>query len=319
MNEKLPPAFGRKFHPIQSFVEERHVNKQGSYYRYVNRVGWLYVLPAIIMFCAFMLYPILSSLFVVTRKWKGFINTYIGLGNFVRMAHDNIFWLSLSNNFIFMAVQIPIMVFLALILAVILNQGIDRYKGAFRVIYFLPCVTSLVAYSVLFRMLLQTNGLITNILLQLQVIKEPIGWLNDPFWAKIAIIFALTWRWTGYNMVFFLVGLQNIDTDIFEASEVDGASPARKFFSITLPLLVPVILFSVVTSTSGTMQLFDEPNILTREGNPANATMTVALYTYRQAFVLNSDFGYATAISYVIVFISGVFALIQLKLLGRRD
>ncbi len=295
------------------------MKKQGSFYRYMNRVGWLFVTPAIIMFCIFMLYPILSSLVLVTRKWKGFNNTFVGFGNFVRMAHDQVFWLSLGHNFLFMAVQIPIMVMLALVLAVILNQGIDRYKGAFRVIYFLPCVTSLVAYSVLFRMLLQTNGLITNILLSLQIMKEPIGWLNDPFWAKIAIIVALTWRWTGYNMVFFLVGLQNIDTDIFEASEVDGASPARKFFSITLPLLVPVILFSVVTSTSGTMQLFDEPNILTREGNPANATMTVALWTYRQAFVLNSDFGYASAISYVIVFVSGAFAFIQLKLLGRRD
>ena len=106
-------------------------------------------------------------------------------------------------------------------------------------------------------------------------------------------------------MVFFLVGLQNIETDIFEAAEVDGASQARKFFAITLPLLVPVILFSAVTSTSGTMQLFDEPNILTWEGGPSNATMTAALYIYRQAFILNSDFGYASALSYVIVAISG--------------
>jgi lactose/L-arabinose transport system permease protein len=295
------------------------VNTKSSFYRYVNRVGWLYITPAMILYCTFMVYPILSSLVLVTRKWKGFTNTYVGLGNFVRMASDSIFWQALGHNFLFMAVQIPLMIFLALVLAVILNQGIRRYRGAFRLIYFLPCVTSLVAYSVLFRILLQTNGLLNSLFIGADLISKPIGWLNDPFWAKVTIIIALTWRWTGYNMVFFLVGLQNIDTDIFEAAEVDGATRARQFFSITLPLLVPVILFSAVTSTSGTMQLFDEPNILTNQGGPANATMTAALYIYRQAFVLTSDFGYATALSYVIVLIAGVLAFIQIKLLGRRD
>jgi lactose/L-arabinose transport system permease protein len=295
------------------------VNKRGSYYRYLNRFGWFCVTPAMIFFCLFMLYPILSSLYYVTRKWKGMTNTFIGLGNFVRMAQDTIFQLSLGHNFLFMVVQIPLMILLALVLAVLLNQGIKRMRGALRVIFFLPCVTSLVAYSVLFRILLQSNGLLNNLLLNAHLIAGPIGWLNDPFWAKITIILALTWRWTGYNMVFFLVGLQNIDTDIYEAAEMDGASRQKQFFRITMPLLVPVILFSVVTSTSGTMQLFDEPNILTWQGGPANATMTAALYIYRQAFVLNSDFGYATALSYVVVLISGIFAFAQMRLLGERE
>lgn len=295
------------------------MKRSGSFYRYLNRVGWLYIVPAMAFFCAFLLYPIMSSLYLVTRKWKGFNNTFVGFGNFIRMAHDSIFWQALSHNFLFMAVQIPLMIFLALALAVILNQGIRNYRSTLRLIYFLPCVTSLVAYSVLFRILLQTNGLLNNLLLDAGVLAKPIGWLNDPFWARVTVILALTWRWTGYNMVFFLVGLQSIEADIFEAAEVDGATAWRKLFSITVPLLVPVILFSAVTSTSGTMQLFDEPNILTWEGGPANATMTAALYTYRQAFVLNSDFGYASALSYVIVLIAGVFTFIQIKLLGRRD
>jgi lactose/L-arabinose transport system permease protein len=295
------------------------MNKKGSYYRYLNRIGWLYVTPAMALYCIFMLYPILSSLYLVTRKWKGFSNTFYGIGNFIRMGQDSVFWKALGNNFLFMAIQIPIMVGLALILAVILNQGIRKFRGTLRVIYFLPCVTSLVAYSVLFRILMQTNGLFNNMMLNAHLIAQPIGWLNDPFWAKATIIIALTWRWTGYNMVFFLVGLQSIDTEIFEAAEVDGASKWRQLISITLPLLVPVLLFSMVTSTSGTMQLFDEPNILTNQGGPANATMSAALYIYRQAFVLNSDFGYATALSYVIVVISGIFAFIQIRLLGGKD
>jgi lactose/L-arabinose transport system permease protein len=265
-----------------------------------------------------MLYPILSSLYLVTRKWRGMTDSFVGLGNFVRMAQDNQFWHALGNNFLLMILQVPLMVILALVLAVVLNQGIRRGRGLVRLMFFLPAVTSLVAYSILFRILLQTNGMLNNLMLSVGIIHDPIGWLNDSFWATITMVIALTWRWTGYNMIFFLVGLQNIDPEIYEAAEVDGASKITVFFKITLPLLVPVILFSAVTSTSGTLQLFDEPNILTNGGGPANATMTAALYIYRQAFVTNSDFGYATAMSYVIVLIAGILAIVQIRLLGDR-
>ena len=289
-----------------------------TYDRYLNRTGWLFILPAMVLYAVFLLYPILSSVILVTYKVKGFNSTFIGAGNFIRMLKDKNFLSALGNNFIFMLIQIPIMVMLALVLAVILNRGIKRFHGLFRTFYFLPCVTSLVAYSVLFRIFLQTNGLLNSFLVSTHILSNPIAWLNDPFWAKVTIIFALTWRWTGYNMVFFLVGLQNIDTSIYEAAQIDGASSLRQLFQITLPLLVPVLLFSIVTSTSGTMQLFDEPNILTNQGGPANATMTASLYVYRQAFVINSDFGYATALSYVIVLVTGIFAFVQIKLLGEK-
>ena len=295
------------------------MQKQRTYQNYLNRFGWLCVTPAIILFCLFMLYPILSSLYYVTQKWRGATSTFIGLGNFVRMLQDKVFLQALGNNFIFMVVQIPIMVFLALFLAVLLNQGVQKLRGPLRLAIFLPSVTSLVVVSVLFRMLLQTNGMLNNLLIGAHVIKEPIGWLSDPFWAKVTIILAMTWRWTGYNMVFFLVGLQSIDPQIYEAAEVDGASRFRQLFQITIPLLLPVILFSLVTSTSGTMQLFDEPNILTQGGQPYNSTMTAAVYIYRQAFLVNGNFGYATALSYVVVLISGIFAFIQMRLLGQRE
>jgi len=294
------------------------MNQKGAFAKYLNRSGWMFVAPALILFAVFMAYPILSSLYLVTRKWKGATDSFVGLGNFIRMMHDNQFWHALGNNFFIMLIQVPLMVFLALVLAVVLNQGIRRFRGTFRLMYFLPAITSLVAYSILFRILLQTNGMANNVMMGLGLIGEPIGWLNDPFWANMTIVIALTWRWTGYNMIFFLVGLQNIDPEIYEAAEVDGASKITQFFRITMPLLVPVILFSVVTSTSGTLQLFDEPNILTNQGGPANATMTAALYIYRQSFVTNSDFGYATALSYVIVLLAAILAIIQIRLLGDR-
>jgi lactose/L-arabinose transport system permease protein len=292
------------------------MSQKGQFTKSLNRMGWLFITPALALFAVFMLYPIVSSLYLVTRKWKGMTDSFIGLGNFVRMAQDGVFWHSLGNNFFLMVIQIPIMVCLALILAVILDQGIRRFRGAFRLMIFLPCVTSLVAYSVLFRTLLQTNGMANSFLVNLGIINEPVAWLSDPLLANIAIIIALTWRWTGYNMIFFLVGLQSIDREIYEAAEVDGASKIQQFFKITLPLLLPVILFSLVTSTNGTLQLFDEPNVLTNQGQPANATMTAALYIYRQAFVINTDFGYATAMSYVVVVIAAIFAWLQLRVLG---
>lgn len=294
------------------------MSQKGAFEKYLNRMGWLFVAPALTFFAVFMLYPILSSLYLVTRKWKGFTDSFVGLGNFVRMANDSLFWHSLGNNFFLMLVQIPIMVILAMVLAVVLDQGIRKFRGAFRLMIFLPCITSLVAYSVLFRILLQTNGMANSVLMNLGVLSQPIAFLNDPLWANITIIVAMTWRWTGYNMIFFLVGLQSISREIYEAAEVDGASKTYQFFKITLPLLVPVILFAVVTSTSGTLQLFDEPNVLTNQGGPANATMTAALYIYRQAFVINTDFGYATAMSYMVVIIAAVFAWFQIRVLGEK-
>jgi lactose/L-arabinose transport system permease protein len=284
----------------------------------LNRFGWLCVAPAVVFFGIFMAYPIISSLYYVTRRWKGMTNAFIGVGNFVRMGQDKVFQQALANNFIFMFIQIPVMIFLALLLAVLLHQGISRLRGPVRLAIFLPAVTSLVVVSILFRVLLQSNGMLNNTLITGHLVKDPIGWLSDPLVAKVTIMLAMTWRWTGYNMVFFLVGLQSISPEIYEATEVDGASKVRQFFVITIPLLMPVILFSAVTSTSGTMQLFDEPNILTSQGGPYNATMTVALYIYRQAFFTNSDFGYATAMSYIIVLVSGAFAIIQMRLLGER-
>jgi len=284
----------------------------------LNRFGWLCVAPAVACFGIFMAYPIISSLYYVTRRWKGMTNTFIGVGNFVRMGQDKVFQQALANNFIFMFIQIPVMIFLALLLAVLLHQGISRLRGPVRLAIFLPAVTSLVVVSILFRVLLQSNGMLNNTLIAGHLVKDPIGWLSDPLVAKVTIMLAMTWRWTGYNMVFFLVGLQSISPEIYEATEVDGASKVRQFFVITVPLLMPVILFSAVTSTSGTMQLFDEPNILTSQGGPYNATMTVALYIYRQAFFTNNDFGYATAMSYIIVLASGAFAVIQMRLLGER-
>ena len=214
---------------------------------------------------------------------------------------------------LYLVIQVPIMIILALVISSMLNDKRLKCKGLFRTAIFLPCVTSLVAYSIIFKSLFATDGFVNAILMKIHVISEPIGWITDPVWAKVLIIIAITWRWTGYNMVFYLAGLQGIDDSIYEAAEIDGAGAFEKFKSITLPMLKPIILFTTINSTIGTLQLFDEPMNIT-QGGPANATITISQYIYNILFKYSPDFGYAAAVSYVIVLLS----FIQLKV-GDKD
>jgi lactose/L-arabinose transport system permease protein len=155
-------------------------------------------------------------------------------------------------------------------------------------------------------------------LMGIHLIGAPIEWVTHPIWAKVLIIIAITWRWTGYNMIFYLSGLQNIDYSIYEAADIDGASPFKKFTAITIPLLKPIILFTTITSTIGTLQLFDEVKSITN-GGPANATTTISKYIYDLCFTYTPDFGYATAVAYLIVVMVIILAIIQFKIGGDKN
>ena len=242
--------------------------------------------------------------------------TFSGLANYRRLFSDQTFLTATKNTLIFLGFQVPVMVLLAMFFSVQLNQKTLKLKGLFRTIIFLPAVTSLVAYSMVFKSLFATNGVVNALLVRLSIVSEPIAFFSSPFWAKVIIILAITWRWTGYNMIFFLSALQNIDPAIYEAARIDGASPTKQFFKITVPLLKPVILFSAVTSTIGTLQLFDEPMNLT-QGGPGNATSTISQYIYNLSFRYTPDFGYASAVSYAIVVMVIFFSMIQFKIGGE--
>lgn len=170
------------------------------------------------------------------------------------------------------------------------------------------------AYSLLFSIMLQDSGLINNLLSYIGI--GPIPWLSSASWSKVSIILAMIWRWTGYNMVIYLAALQNIPEDTYEAADMDGAGKIRQFFSITIPQLKPVILFTAILSTIGTLQLFDEPFNLTK-GGPADSTMTLGLYIYQNGFKY-FDFNYASAVAYVVVIIVAVLSFIQFKFAGAE-
>lgn len=153
--------------------------------------------------------------------------------------------------------------------------------------------------------------------MNIHLVSEPIQWLTNPIAAKVLIIIAITWRWTGYNMVFYLSGLQNIEYSVYEAAKIDGASPMQTFFKITVPLLKPTILLTTITSTNGTLQLFDESVNLTN-GGPGKSTMTMSHYIYNTSFVQSPNFGYAAAMSILILIMVAILAILQMKVGDER-
>jgi len=280
-----------------------------------NITGWLFTAFSIILIITFVFYPMVQALITSLKSGMGNNLKFAGLMNYRKLFSDATFVKAVENTLIYLVVQVPIMILLALFISVLLNDKNLKGKSFFRTAIFLPCVTSLVAYSVIFKSLFSNDGLMNKILINLNIISSPIQWLTNSFWAKIVIIIAITWRWTGYNMIFYLAGLQNIDPSIYEAAKIDGASSSNQFFKITIPLLKPIILFTTITSTIGTLQLFDEVMNITK-GGPGNATITISQYIYNLSFKYNSNFGYAAAVSYVILIMIVILSLIQFKVAG---
>lgn len=187
-------------------------------------IGWLFILPASALIFVFYFYPIARALWLSFQTGVGVNLQYAGLFNYQRLFSDNVFKLSLTNVFIFLIIQVPIMLILALILASLLNDPTLKFRGFFRTALFLPCATSLVSYAIVFRSLFALDGFVNYLLTTLSIIDKPINWAGNPWTARLLIVIALTWRWTGYNMMFYLAGLQNIDTSIYEAALIDGAA-----------------------------------------------------------------------------------------------
>ena len=283
-----------------------------------NLIGWLFIAVAVVMIFTFYFYPMFQALILSFQSGTGTNLQFVGLGNYKRVLTDVTFIAAFKNTFIYLIIQVPVMILLGLVLSVLLNDRALKLKGFFRTAIFLPCVTSLVAYSVIFKYLFSGDGLVNQLLLKLSLVSEGLNWITDPFWAKVTIIMAITWRWTGYNMIFYLSALQNVDQSIYEAARIDGASPIQQFFKITIPMLKPIILFTSIISTIGTLQLFDEIVNITK-GGPGNATISISQYIYNLSFKYTPDFGYAATVSYFVVFIIIILAIIQFKLAGERN
>ena len=282
--------------------------------------GWTFLAPATIMIAIMSFYPMIRAFIISLQTGAGANMRFADpiFSNYKLILADKVFQQSIVNTFLYLIIQVPIMLILAILLAQLLNNKDLKFKGFFRTCVFLPCATSLVSYSLIFRSMFATDGLINSILIKLGILSTGYNFLGNSASAKIVIILALIWRWTGYNMVFYLAGLQNIDYSVYEASYIDGATPFQQFMKITIPLLKPTILMTAIMSTSGTLQLFDESMNLTA-GGPGKSTMTLAHYIYNISFVETPKFNYAAALSVCILVMVAVLSAIQMKVGDKRD
>ncbi|MFG3052193.1 carbohydrate ABC transporter permease [Kitasatospora sp. NPDC048239] len=277
---------------------------------------YLFVLPALLLFAGFKLYPIGWSFVLSLHRTVGGVDTFVGADNYARLIDDPLFWTALKNTGVILAVQVPVMLALATGLAVALNSTLLRGRTVFRLGFFLPMVTGLVAYGIIFSVLLNQEYGLVNWLLGLTGI-DAVPWLTDPLWAKISLGLALSWHYTGYNAVILLSRLQTVPSELYDAAAVDGAGAWKSFVHVTLPGLRPALLLTTVLSTIGTLQIFDEPYILTG-GGPDNATLTIGVYLYQTAFKF-FDFGYASAIAYALAVLIGILGVIQFRVLGDKS
>ena len=281
--------------------------------------GWIFLAPASIMIAIMSFYPMIRAFIISLQTGAGANMRFADpiFSNYKRILADKVFQQSIANTFLYLIIQVPIMLVLAILLAQLLNNKDLKFKGFFRTCVFLPCATSLVSYSLIFRSMFATDGLVNSVLMKLGILSTGYNFLGNATSAKIVIIIALIWRWTGYNMVFYLSGMQNIEYSIYEAAKIDGASPLQTFFKITVPLLKPMILLTTITSTNGTLQLFDESLNLTN-GGPGKSTMTMSHYIYNMSFVQSPNFGYAAAMSILILIMVAILALLQMKVGDER-
>ena len=283
--------------------------------------GWLFLTPATLLIAVMAFYPILQALITSFQTGSSANMTWANplTYNYTRMFQDRRFMTSVSNTFLYLIVQVPIMLILAILLAQLLNNKDVRFRGLFRTFIFLPCATSLVSYSLIFKSMFATQGLINTILVNTGILKENFNFLGTTWSARMVIILALIWRWTGYNMVFYLAGLQGIEYSVYEAAKIDGANGWKTFWHITVPLLRPTIIMTFIMSINGTLQLFDESVNLT-SGGPANTTITMSHYIYNNSFGQGvANFGYASAMSFFVFILVAVLAAINMKVGDTRD
>jgi lactose/L-arabinose transport system permease protein len=276
----------------------------------------IFIGPFLINFLIFMVYPIFYSLVLSFCKYRSGRIAFVGWKNYTYLLTEDLFYKSLFNTFIILLIQVPIMIILALVFGSLLNSALIKLKGLFRMFTFMPVLIDAVSYSIVFTLLFSENGGFVNSVLKAIGAGTPQWFSSGPL-ALTLIILALTWRWTGYNSVIMLSGLQNISNDLYEAASIDGANSFVKFWKITIPQLKPVIIFAVFNSINGTLQLFTEPQLLT-QGGPANATLTTVLYLYQIGFK-SFNFGVASAGSYILAIIIAILTMIQLHVTKEEE
>lgn len=302
-------------HPTGDFAEARRPRRRPP--GEATAAGWLFVLPALVLIGVFFFLPVLASLalsftdFDIYAVGDADNARWVGVRNYETLFRSPLFWSALGNTFYFALVGGPLSIAASLGAALLLNAKLVRFRTFFRTVYFAPFVTTLVAVAIVWRYLYHARyGLINHALGFVGI--APVDWLGDPAWAMPAIILMAVWKNFGYNMLILIAGLQAIPAELYEAAELDGASPLRRFVHVTVPMLAPTLLFVAVITMIGYFQLFAEPYVMT-QGGPLRATTSVVLLMYEEGFRW-WRMGYAAALAFVLFAIILVATLLQLRL-----
>ena len=279
--------------------------------------AWLLALPFCLLFLVFTAWPVVQSLFMSLTDTKSrdlrspFSVNVVGFDNFTKAFSDPVFRKAALNTAYFVVIGMPLTLGIALAAAVALDRGITRFRSAYRLGFYLPVITSIVAVAVVWRFLLQDEFGLINTVLGWVGITGP-NWLGDPHWSMPGLILMAAWRNFGTAMIIFLAGLQGVPWVLHEAAAIDGAGAWQRFRHITLPMLRPTLLFVSVTTSIGYLQFFEEPFVMTN-GGPLNSTISMSMYTYKQFGFGN--YGYAASMSYIIFVVIAIVAAIQFRLL----
>lgn len=281
---------------------------------------WLFLTPALVTLLTFFFLPVLAALVMSTTDFDIYAlgnwqrTRFVFLQNYQRILNDPLFWKALFNTGYFVLIGVPLTIAAALGAAIALNSKLLRFKKIFRLAFFMPVVTTLVAVAVVWRYLYHPRHGFINYGLSFFGIA-PIDWLGDPFWAMPALILLAVWKNFGYSMMIFLAGLQAIPESLYEAASIDGASRWRQHLHVTIPQLAPTTFFVSIITVIGYFQFFAEPYVMT-QGGPVNSTLSVVLYLYQQGFRW-WQMGYSTAIAFVMFLLIVGVAMVQ-SMVRRR-
>ncbi|WP_159776617.1 carbohydrate ABC transporter permease [Streptomyces sp. HM190] len=283
---------------------------------------YLAISPFYLVFTVFSFGPVVYSLYLAFQRYDGLgTKQFVGLQQFEFLWNDPVFWLSIRNTLVIWVLSTVPTLFGALVLATLLHS-VRRLKGFYRIALYVPNVTSIVAVAIFFGAVFSNDFGLVNAILGMVGI-DPVPWLSDPWLIKVVIALLMTWMWTGYNMIIYLAGLQAIPQSVYEAARIDGAGPVRTFFRITVPIMRPIILFTVVVSTINGLQSFSEPQVLFASnaanqnlGGPGQAGLTTLLYFYQSAF-LDNDYGYGAAIVWAFFVLIIVLVVVNWRIVQR--
>ena len=280
---------------------------------------YLFLAPGYVIFALVVLYPVARAFQISLYEWKivpGVASPFLGLHNYGRAFHDPLFWRSLENSSVYMAATVPAQLALGLAVAVLLDAKMPA-RAVFRVLYYLPVITSWVVVSLLFRFLFSTSGGFVNWVLHdgLSVTNHDVAWLGGRWTALAAISLLGIWKGIGWSMVIFLAALQTVPRDLHEAASIDGANAWQRFRSVSLPVIRSTTLFVFVMLVIGGFNVFTSVFLMTG-GGPQDETQVLLTYMYRQAFTF-LDFGYGSAIAFILTGFVLVLSLLQLRIFGR--